>query len=165
MGLKKTISEKNGKAYYFENGRRVSNVYYLSHWGPKGRIKNTDFESYWSRVPEGVNLEESRAMQNAYLSERSINEEMERAKSENLDVSKQTPHFNITQLMDLALADGKRIFVDGIEFSQEDAFEYALTRMQEIEAERNKINKAYAWVTTIDTKRALMFFTDKVDFL
>ena len=164
MPLKKTISEKNGRAYYFENGRRVSDVYYKSHWGPNGRVKNKDFEAFWPRVPEGVNLEEARMMQDAYINERKVFSEMEQAQAEGLDVNNETPHFNLTLLMDKAMDEGKKVFVDGIEFNREEAYEYALTRMQDIERERNKQKTAYASISFIKTLRAYLFFTDKVTF-
>ena len=70
MSLKKTIG-KDKRAYYFENGKRVSNNYYKLHWyeGGKGRMSNKDFNNFYQNLPSGIDFETARTLQNMYFQE------------------------------------------------------------------------------------------------
>ena len=111
MALKKTIG-KNGKPYYFDSGRRVSELFYKLHWyeGGKGRMKNEDFQRFYSAIPKGsrgrprMNTDTIRTLQNRFWSDKYS--EMEEQKLENRikegkGISEYVPHFNLSEYADL----------------------------------------------------------------
>lgn len=70
MGLKRTKG-KDGQDYYFEDGKRVSEDYYKLHWyeGGKGRMGEADFQEFYSSLPDGIDLDTARVLQNNYFEE------------------------------------------------------------------------------------------------
>lgn len=70
MALKRTLG-KDGINYYFEDGKRISNNYYKLHWyeGGKGRMSNDDFDTFYRSLPDGIDIDTARLLQNNYFQE------------------------------------------------------------------------------------------------
>lgn len=111
MSLKKTIG-KDGKEYFFENGKPVKKEYYKLHWfeGGKGRMSNEDFQQFYSALPEDIDFETARTLQNLYYQE--TKGEIEEQKIENITqegfgVEDYIPHFQIQE----AVSGASKFFI------------------------------------------------------
>lgn len=106
MSLKKTIG-KNGKAYYFENGKRVKDNYYKLHWyeGGKGRMSNEAFNDFFEDLPPDIDFETARALQANYFNE-SKGEIEEQKLANKVEISEGVdefvPHFAMTPYIENA---------------------------------------------------------------
>lgn len=111
MSLKRTKG-KDGREYYFEEGRRVSEQYYKLHWyeGGKGRMSKADFDEFYSDLPPNIDFDTARSLQNAYFEETrgDIEEQRLQEREDRGEVlSEYIPHFALTPYTE----EGQKFYV------------------------------------------------------